>query len=268
MSNALYLFCLARGGRVPSLTGTGISGNESLVTKDFFDVTAVFCEVPQDDFAGPSAEARLQDLAWVGPRAVRHEEVIEEVMGHSPVFPARFGTLFRSAESLSRLVELNLEVITGYFDDVADNEEWSVKGSLSKSQAVEEIFSDKLKALAESLSSLPPGIRYFKERQIRAEADKQLAGWVRKACSDIADGLVACSTKSRQRKIISLSKEEGDRETVVNWAFLVNRSRLGEFLDLVKSANARSNGSGLFFECSGPWPPYSFSPPLHVESAA
>jgi len=268
MPTALYLFCLARGGRVPTLAGTGISGHEILVTKDFFGVTAVVCEVAQDDFAGPSAETQLQDLGWVGPRAVRHEQVIEEVMGYSPVFPARFGALFYSAESLARLVELNLELINGFLDEVTDNEEWSVKGSVSKTKAVAEIFSDKLKSAAGGLSSLPPGIRYFKERQIRAEADKQLTSWVRKACNAVADELVAYSTKSRQRKVISLPKEEGEREAVVNWAFLVNSSRVREFVNLVNDANARRSAGGLFFECSGPWPPYSFCPSLRMESVA
>jgi len=268
MSRAVYLFCFARGGLVPPLTGKGISGHELLITKDFSDITAVVCEVPPEEFAGSSSEERLQDLGWVAPRAVRHEQVIEEVMRYSPVFPARFGTLFSSMERLARLLELNHEIVSRFLDDVADNEEWSVKGSLSKAQALEGIFSIKLKAASESFSSLTPGVRYFKERQIRGEADKELSNWVKAACNAVADELIGCSTDSRQRKIINLSKDESEKETVVNWAFLVNRSRIRDFLVRIDNANAKGGARGLFFECSGPWPPYTFSTSLRTEPEA
>ncbi|MBI5251424.1 MAG: GvpL/GvpF family gas vesicle protein [Desulfomonile tiedjei] len=268
MPNALYLFCLARGRLVPFLDGTGITGSEMLIMKDFSNVTAVVCEVPEDEFSGSSAETNLQDLGWVGLRAVRHEQVVEEVMRYSPVLPARFGSLFSSLENLASLVESNIAAINMFLDHVADKEEWSVKGSLSKTKALEEIFFNKLKGMSESFSSLSPGMRYFKERQIRAEAEKELAGWVKKACNTVSEELIGLCASSRQRKIISLSKEESDKQTVVNWAFLLDHSLVGDFLKGVDSANARYNSKGLFFECSGPWPPYSFCPSLESESDA
>lgn len=267
MTSAIYLFCLARGGLVPPLLdGTGINGTEILQTKDFSDVTAVVCEVPEDEFAGSSGETRLQDLGWVGPRAVRHERVIEDVMQHSPVLPARFGSLFSSTDTLARLVSGNLATISQFLDDVANKEEWAVRGSLSKIKALEAIVSDKVNALSESFSSLTPGMRYFKERQVHALAEKELNGWVRVACKSVSDELICHSVSCRQRKIINLSQEESDKQTVVNWAFLVDHSIVPDFLKRIEDANARCNIRGLSFESSGPWPPYSFSPSLAMES--
>lgn len=253
---------------MPQLEGAGINGDEILITKDFSDVAAVVCEVPEEEFSGSSAEARLQDLEWVGPRAVRHEQVIEEVMRYSPVLPARFGSLFSSVQSLGLLVQNNVATINRFFDQVASKQEWSVKGSLSKTKALEAIFCERLEAVSESLSALSPGIRYVKERQIRSEAEKELAGWMKKACNGVADELMSLSASSKQRKIINLSKEDSDKQTVVNWAFLVGQSLVADFLDGIERANARFNDKGLFFECSGPWPPYSFCPPLQTEPEA
>ncbi|MGB6064516.1 MAG: GvpL/GvpF family gas vesicle protein [Desulfomonilaceae bacterium] len=266
MTSALYLFCLARSGLVPSIEGTGINGTENLEAKDISNVTAVVCEVPAHEFSGSSAETKLQDLAWVGPRAVRHEQVIEEVMSYSPVLPARFGSLFSSVEALERLVNGNLPAISGFLDRVANGQEWAVKGFLSKTGALKAIVSDKIGEVSESLCSLTPGMRYFKERQIHAEAEKELAGWVREACKAVSDELISYSTSCRQRKIVGLDSEESDKQTVVNWAFLVDRSRVPDFLNRVEQANTRCNNRGLFFECSGPWPPYSFTPSLLADS--
>lgn len=253
---------------MPPLEGTGISGDEILVRKDFSDIAAVVCEVPEEEFSGSFAEARLQDLEWVGPRAVRHEQVIEEVMRHSPVFPAPFGSLFSSVERLGSLVQSNIATINSFLDHVESKQEWSVKGLVSKAKGLDAIFYEKLEAVSESLSALSPGIRYVKERQIRSEAEKELAVWVKNACNGLANELMGLSASSKQRKIINLSREESDKQTVVNWAFLVGRSLVTDFLDQIERANARLNAKGLFFECSGPWPPYSFCPPLQAEPEA
>jgi len=268
MASALYLFCLAREGLVPELESRGIDGAGILLLKDFTDVTAVVCEAPEEEFAGSAAERRLQDLEWVAPRAIRHERVVEEVMRYSPVLPARFGSLFSSKESLRRLVEANLPTISQFLDYVSDKEEWSVKGYLSKTRLLEEIISGKLADISDSLATLTPGMRYFKERQIRAEADKELAGQVRTTCNAASEELTGCSVDSRERKIVHLSKDENNKQLVANWAFLVNRSVVGDFLTRVAKANARPNVGGFCFEPSGPWPPYSFSPSLLMEPDA
>ncbi|AFM27552.1 GvpL/GvpF family gas vesicle protein [Desulfomonile tiedjei] len=265
MSNVLYLFCLARTGLVDHIEGTGITGTEDLILKNFSGVTAVTCEVPEDDFSGESAEIKLQDLAWVGPRAVRHDRIIEEIMQYSPVFPAPFGSLFSSEKRLGTLIESNIDAIREFLDHTADKQEWSVKGLVCKSKAVDEIFTGKLKILSETLSSSPAGMRYFKERQMRSEAEKELSGKVKAACTVVGEKLLACSNNFRQRKNISFGKAEGDKQLVVNWAFLVDHSRISYFLDQVEHANSNYQAGGLAFECSGPWPPYSFCPSLHME---
>ena len=266
MTSALYLFCLARSGLVPLLKGSGINGTEILETKDISNVTAVICKVPEEDLSGSSAETKLQDLGWVGPRAIRHEQVIEEVMSLSPVFPARFGSLFSSMETLERLVSTNLATISGFLDRVSNSSEWAVKGSLSKTRALKALVSAKLSNMSDAFSSLTPGMRYFKERQMHAEAEKELAGWLQETSKAVSDELISRSISSRQRKIVGLGSEEGDKQTVLNWAFLVDRSLVRDFLERVEDANAHCDIMGLSFECTGPWPPYSFCPSLLTES--
>ena len=83
MGKAIYLFCFARGSLLPELQMAGLD-DAPVFKEDLSNVTAVLCEVQLDDFSGPSAETRLQDLAWVGPRAVRHGEVIEYATQYAP----------------------------------------------------------------------------------------------------------------------------------------------------------------------------------------
>jgi len=264
MEKAIYLFCLACSGEVPPLEGAGISGSERLFQEDFRDVTAVVCNVQLDEFVGSSADQRLQELAWVGPRALQHEQVIEEVMQYSPVLPARFGTLFSSRESLQGLLENNHSQIGQFLVHMRDKEEWAVKCILSRATAKQRLLSEKLSKLQKDLDSTPPGMRYFKERQVMAEVDKALSRWLAEVCNAVAEKLKVFSVDSKKRGLVQ-APEDNSMEMVANWAFLVGRSVVQNFKAMVDKANRDHNDQGLFFRCSGPWPPYTFSPPLDTE---
>ncbi len=266
MKKAIYLFCIARLDLLPPLAGKkGVDGTEELFVEEFDGLTAVVCEVPLEEFAGSSAEARLGDLAWVGPRAVRHAQVVAEVMKYSPVLPASFGTLFSSLEALGRLVQVNRAEIANFLASIEDKEEWAVKGFLSRSKATEAIASRSLAEQREALKSMSQGLRYFKEKQIRAEAERRLNAWLKEVSSRVADALTGCSVKWRKRDIVHQTGEGSGEETVLNWAFLVKRSSLPAFRGRITRANSDLRDQGLSFSSSGPWPPYSFCPTFRAE---
>ncbi len=52
MSEGLYLFCLARLSRLPTLPlkGQGLDGQNSLQVASFQDLAAVWSQVPLEDF--------------------------------------------------------------------------------------------------------------------------------------------------------------------------------------------------------------------------
>ncbi len=263
MESPFYLYCLARASALPMITGTGIYESEELRIGYAGEIAAIYSRVPGDEFLGADAESNLQDLEWMTPKILRHEKVIEQVMKHSPVIPARFGSLFSSIETILDLVNGNLTQIYKALNDLENKEEWSVKGCLSKTNALDILYSERLAAHSDKLNALSPGMRHFKERQIKVEAEKELNSWVTQKCNSIAEKLIECSSQSMRRKVIPLSDEE--IPTIVNWAFLVDRSRIETLIDRVNTANSEFNRQGLFFTFTGPWPPYSFSPSLSME---
>lgn len=264
MRSAIYLFCLGRSGQAPPLNGFGVNDNEPLFHEDFRDVAAVVCTVSLDDYIGLSADEKLQDLAWVGPRALRHEQVIEEVMQYSPVLPARFGTLFSSMDSLLELVENNYVEIDQFLTNISDKEEWAVKCTFSRSDAKKRLLAEKLAVMSENLQAMSPGLRYFKERQIVAEVDKGLSRWLASVCGTVEKELKALSADSAKRSVIKAL--EGDTmEVMANWAFLVNEYAVQSLEAAVERWNEDLREQGIVFKCSGPWPPYSFSPTLEME---
>jgi hypothetical protein len=265
---ALYLFCFARSDLAGELQGSGVDGEHPLsVFRCFPDVCAVVSEVAREDFCGPAAELQMQQLAWLGPRAFRHEEVVEEVMRHSPVLPAGFGTLFSSLESLGGFLDKHREAIAQFLDRVADQEEWSVKGLLDRREAAEALISANLAAQQGQLAALPPGTRYFQEQRIRGGAEKELSLWLNETCRQIAGALRKQASDFCECPVGPHEPAGSGIEVVLNWAFLLPRSATTAFRARIDQLNANHAPQGLVFELSGPWPPYRFVPPLSMGAA-
>jgi hypothetical protein len=265
---ALYLFCFARSDLVGEIEGTGVDGHLPLhLFQPFPDLCAIVSEVPLEDFCGPAAELRMQELAWVGPRALRHEAVVEQVMRHSPVLPVRFGTLFSSQESLARFLDIHRETISQFLERVADQEEWSIKGLLDRKQAGQALISASLAAQQGQLATLPPGTRYFQEQRIRSAGEKELSLWLNETRRQVASDLMKQASDFRECQVVPREPPESGTEVVLNWAFLLPRGATAAFRLQIDQVNERHATSGLVFELSGPWPPYRFVPPLSMGTA-
>jgi hypothetical protein len=261
----IYLFCFARAHGIPALNIASLDEKSSVWQWVFKDVTAVVSKISIGNFTGPAAESRLQDLSWVGPRACRHQQVVEHVMRYSPVLPTRFGTIFTTLKSMEKLLEIYHATISRFLDRVADKDEFSVKGLMDRAKTKKRVL-DLISTREEGrLSSLSPGMRYFQEQRIRSNADKEIHAWLKEICKKIADDLIRYATDFCELKVFSRGATGVDIDMVLNWAFLVSRKTAEDFCARVGQANSDHANQGLTFQLSGPWPPYSFCPSLEME---
>jgi hypothetical protein len=270
MPQGLYLYCLARLGWLPPLPleGKGVDGRDSLAVATCQDLAAVWSLVPVEDFSGPEAEERLQDLTWIGPRVIRHQEVVAGVMRYSPVLPVRFGTIFASLANLEKVLQRHSDTIGGFLTRLADQEEWAVKGMLDRAGAKAELLSLKLAREAESLEALSPGKRYFEEQRLRAACDQELQQWLQKVCREVWADLRDYAGELQERRLLSREITGSDQDMVWNWALLIPRQAVLGFQALIQELNAQYALPGLRLEVTGPWPPYSFCPALDMEPEA
>jgi hypothetical protein len=259
----IYLFGFARSVPILSIQGTGIDSQMPLFSHRFSDITAVVCNIVMDRFRGPSAESVMQDIAWIVPIAVRHEEVIEDVMRQSPVLPARLGTIFSSLERLEKLMQIHHRKILRFLDQVADKEEWSVKGFIDRKRAKKKIYDETLAAVTKRFAQLSPGTRYFQEKQIQNKTDEQLKMRIKAVVKEIGESLKPYARDFYPRK--PLSCDAAEKDMITNWAYLIPRDSVEGFRLQLIQMNENHYHKGLFFELSGPWPPYSFCPALDME---
>jgi hypothetical protein len=255
---ACYLYCLAPSGTGGWGAAIGVDGLLPASVCECGDISAVVNEVSLSEFRGESAEAQLQDFAWLGPRVFRHEAVIEEVMGRAPVLPAQFATLFTSADSLRRFVLEHHQSIGGFLDGLGDRREWAVKGLFNSAEALR-IADLKVPASGAGQS---PGVRYFEEKRRQSQLERDAKVRLKEFCSRAATTLGALSSASRERRCPAPGTGEPGVDVLVNWAFLLSPSSMKEFRAALDRLNCEDPIPGLSLVLTGPWPPYSFAPGL------
>jgi hypothetical protein len=213
---------------------------------------AVVSRVDPSDWTGDAGDEHMQDLAWVGPRAYRHEQVVEAVMqGGDPVYPARFGTLFTTPERLAAALEAHEDALRSFFGRVEGAAEWAVKGLLDRDAAA---------AAETEAGAAESGTAYLQRRKQEQEARASVDAWVEEVAEQLFDPLAAHAADAR---VLPVPGDAGrDQEVVFNWAFLVPDAQVEPFRAEAEREREEHASRGLSLDLTGPWPPYNFRPSL------
>lgn len=262
MIAGLYLFCLTPAELSPRIEGTGIDGLHPLFLETFGGVAAVVSEVAAEEFSGPGAQERMENLAWIGPRAFRHEEVIVAVMRTSPVLPVRFGTIFSSREALASPLKEHGDTISRFLTETAGMGEWMFKGYVNRQQVQSSTLAVRLEEEKGQLAGLTPGKRYFLEQKIKANVNKDVAAWLRAAEEEVIRPIREASWRYCEARLVGSDVTGEDQEMFLHGALLIPNGAIEVLGQMTDGWNELYGPRGLSFALSGPWPPYHFAPVL------
>ena len=262
MSLGIYLFCLIPADPLPKIAGKGIDGEHPVFVEAIGNVAAVLAEVHLEDFTGPESQAKMEDLTWVAPRALRHEEVVLSAMEQGPVLPVRFGTVFSSLTAAAEPLRQRQDVLMKFFQETIDKKEWTMKGYVDRPQARARMTAARLATEKEQLAGLSPGKRYFLEQKIKGAVDKDVAIWLKEMGRDILSVAKKMSVGFSECRLQSQDITGRDEEMFFHGALLVPDASMAILERMTDEWNTRHESQGLSLELSGPWPPYHFAPVL------
>lgn len=217
--------------------------------------------VPLSEFDPGRVRAKLQDWVWLESRARRHEALIEKIMRHRPVAPIRFGTVYLDEAGVRDFLAKNERELLEGLERLAGKEEWNVRAYVERAA-----LRAPAKGAAGALrrtgggEAEPPGRAYLLRKKrdlLLAEGiDRRAGQWEREWVGRLrgsAEGVALNEPLG--------AREAGDgKEMVLNAAFLVAKDRRPEFRRTLEALSARYGKEGCSFQCTGPWPPYNFSP--------
>lgn len=266
MKEAFYLFGLCRCDSEQVVETDGLEEKGATPCIELVgDIGAVIARVDAAQFTGPESEALLADPEWLLPRLQRHNAVLEWVQHRAPLLPLRFGTLFTSRSGLEQLVYLHHAAISRFFEKVEGREEWALKLYCNDESAIKAWNRDMLEIHAAHLGGLSPGKRYLEERRLRAEVERLMPSRLRDECDAVGAILQDYCSDWKERKLLNIENNDGKGRMLRNWALLLPSASVTSLILQLEQYRQAKNAYGLNLEWSGPWPPYSFCPPLDNE---
>lgn len=254
---AVCLFAFAAGASAHEMRLPDGAREQRLMLHHVGSVAALIGIVPLADYSGTEAELRFADIAWLAPRVRRHAELVEWAMQGSSVFPAPFGTLYSSLDSLNAFMQAHEVTIAGFLEAVAGKEEWELRAGTRFDSP--EILDQLACNAWPDLREWSKGARYMRLCRDRSAlldfGRNEAAGLVR----DFVAELEPLAAAVRQ---LGIRSEAGGTELVARYALLVAKKDVAALQERVRKLGSRVTHEHLAIVLSGPWPPFSFRPDL------
>lgn len=258
----VYLFCIVRSGA--RLEGSEVAAKVGAVeigprrTLTIGDLSAIVSDLqlPQDTVL----ETLLQDPEQAEEFVLHHHRVLEDLAARTTVLPLRFGSLFSDDDSVREAIRNGRGRILRSIEDIEGAAEWGLKVFCDRARLSERLRRDKpeIAGLQTEVVRASEGKRFFLERRLERLLDDE-AGHAILRCLDHTGQRLEPLCKHHTKGKIQPARLHGQgSEMVSNGAFLINRGREDGFFRAIDDLRRAYAGFGFDFECTGPWPAYSF----------
>ena len=269
----IYLYCLT--DKIPSNARfisqkmrqgccTTNKETEDLVDNVYFifhlGLYAVVGKVSTDEFSEGNLKRNLAELEWIKIKVSIHEKVIETVMKNSCVIPFKFGTVFNTEDSLKTMLTQHAEVFKENLKNLRGKEEWGVKIYCDMAKLKENLIQkdNELLNLDKDIKSSSAGKAFIlkkkKEELLNTIVNKNLNAYGQDSFERFKEHTV----QSRINKLLPREVTERKDDMILNSVFLMKKNKVEDFINTVEGLKIEYADQGLFFDCTGPWPPYNF----------
>ena len=252
-----YVFCIVRSARRPTVPRVApLPGAGRLrVLPAGAGLWLIVCDVPAAEYGEDALTRGLQDLQWVGSRAIAHEAVIERFLTARAVLPMKLFTLFTSDERALGHVTRNARRIERVLARVDRQLEWGVRLTFDEA-SVASAPARRGKPRHASLASGESGAAYLSRKKDMRDRTRLQLAQARSAGERWYRAIARQATAAHRRKAME-GTARGSR-LIVDAAFLVPARRSTAFRAEVRRQARDLSAAGVAVALTGPWPPYNF----------
>jgi len=253
----VYLYCVADSE--PELKETeALADNLYSVCNN--GLYAVAGKVEQEEFGQEGLKRNMADFEWVKAKARMHERIIELVMADTDVIPFKFGTLFNTDASLKAMLEQYSREFKPILRKLAYKQEWGLKiyCNPEKLKATLGNNDSEILKIEDEIKSSSVGKSYFLKKKKDELIEKTLNERINECGQKSFELLKELSFEARIKKLLPREVTEREDEMVLNAAFLLDKDEVDDFQNMVETLKMHYESTGLYIDCTGPWPPYNF----------
>jgi gas vesicle protein GvpL/GvpF len=222
------------------------------------ELTAAVSDVPAAEFDEEPLNEGLQNMSWLGPRAVAHQAVNARLhAAASSLVPLAFGTVFRDDQRVRQMLLTDQASVLGErLAAVRGRAEWVVALHQLREPDAEYVVqaSPALQSLASEIETSTPGRAHLlrrrlaelerdETRRLRADAAEQVLASLREVAADVYVEPLPSDTVERP---------------LLRASVLVGRDDETRFVDVVDALRSRWPEPLYRVSLTGPWPAYRF----------
>jgi len=253
-----YVYGVVPGDLIPGdeseWPSVGRAGDVELVREGA--LAALASPVAPSEFDQPSLESRLREASWLEEKIRAHEQVLELVLGHSPVVPFRFCTVYRSREALRAFLSEHRSELEATLERISGKVERGVKAFADRNRLAQATMATTEDSVVEGRSG---GRAYLEgrlaEQRNKEEIERMAMELVEKVHARLDQEAEESTFLPPQTRDVSGRPDD----MLMNAAYLVEAESPG--LEHALADLRRDLGPlGIAFELTGPWPPYNFVP--------
>jgi len=253
-----YVFCLVQTARRPSLRGIadGMPGGSDLRTIEAGDrLWAIVQSVPESQYGEAALARGLQNLDWVGPRAIAHERVIESFLTSSALLPMQLFTLFTSDARVVEHVRSDRAHIARIFRRIEKKVEWGLRLTYADAKSPRRT-ARTTKTSSADFSGPRAGARFLERKRDILDVNRTRLTEARKIADRVYKAAGRQAAASQRRT--SLERAAPGSRLLLDAAFLVATAKSGAFKSAIRQHARDLRASGIEVSLTGPWPAYNF----------
>jgi hypothetical protein len=216
----------------------------------------VVSTVPAAVYGERPLQQELQNLDWVGPRALAHEQVIEHFLSADAVLPMQLFTLFTNDARAVDHVVANRQRIARMLIRVERQVEWGLRLVWSPGTVEGRDRPGARQSGRRDGDRVASGAEYLtRKRDLRDRSQMQLKR-ARTDANRMYRAIAGEASEARRRTDVERALP-GSR-LLLEAAFLVPVRRVRAFRAAVSRHRGALEQAGIAVSLTGPWPPYNF----------
>lgn len=211
------------------------------------DAWLIVADVPLDAYGEATINANLNDLDWVGARAMAHESVVHHFARRFDVAPMKLFTIFRNDARAIADVAGSADLST-ILKRIGGCAEWSVRVTRRRAPQAAPTKGRRLRGQPEA-----SGTGFLLRKKDERAESRGAAAESRRIAEDAYRALCRVARDS--------VRKDGDvpnTNLLLDAAFLVSKARQKSFVASATKLARLAAPSGCELSLSGPWPAYHF----------
>jgi hypothetical protein len=210
-------------------------------------VWLVVASVPERDYSVDALSRGMQNLDWVGRRAMAHEAVVEQFLTSQAVLPLQLFTLFTSDERAVEDFVRRRKSIDRILARINRQHEWGLRLTFDER-------GTRASTAARGVSATGTG--YLARRRDLLDVTRGRLADARAEAARVFRTLSRDASAARRRT--STERAAPGSRLLLDAAFLVPVRRATAFRALLRKQARAFRTAGIVVSLTGPWPPYNF----------